>query len=116
MKGLSVEEDCAFKADLLTLVNVLVNFPSDLAVRSSLRAEFVSLGVLEVLAGLDLMDHPALNQQLSLFRDEMADDLAESNKKEKRNVAVNPKADNPLEVTATELIRKVCVERKTELC
>lgn len=109
-----------FKADLLTLINVIVNFPTDVAVRMKLRNEFIALGVLEVtkrkrkrekrerekkritfffslclilfcllysnhcflqlLSGLDLMDHPMLNQQLSLFREEMAEDLADSAK------------------------------------
>lgn len=42
----------------------------------------------QILSGLDLMDHPALNQQLSLFRDEMQDDLADTAK-----LAANQESD-----------------------
>lgn len=49
MKGLSVEEDCGLKADLLTLINVIVNFPTEVSIRMQLRNEFISLGILEVV-------------------------------------------------------------------
>ncbi len=79
VKAISIEEDCKLKSDYLTLVNVIVNFPNDLAIRIQWRNEFISLGLLDFFPGLELMDFPALNQQLNLFRDEMAEDLAEKN-------------------------------------
>lgn len=74
VKWLSVEEDCALKAQLLTLINVIVNFPMDLHIRLSLREEFVALGIMDILSGLDMIDDPALNQQLNIFREEKRED------------------------------------------
>ncbi len=74
MKLLGVEEDCEVKVDVLTLINIIVNFPMDLTTRMALRGEFVALGITELLVGLDMIDAPALNQQLAIFRDEQSHD------------------------------------------
>lgn len=79
VKLLGVEEDCAVKVDVLTLINIIVNFPMDLSTRVALRGEFVALGITELLAGLEMIDAPALNQQLAIFRDEQSHDQLDEN-------------------------------------
>ena len=81
LRQLISEDECVVKADILTLINVIVNFPIEISLRIELRNEFRALGLLDLFPGLDLMDYPALNQQLTLFRDEMSEDSDEMAKK-----------------------------------
>ena len=78
---------------ILMLVNALVGFPEELKVRVKLRAEFIRLQLLDILAALHRERHVEVVRQVEVFESEMledTDEIAKLEVRERRALRIPP--------------------------
>jgi len=78
VKSLRTEESLDYKTQCLTFINALVNLPTSLSQRIALRAEFMELGLLDLISSLkNIEEEEELQNQIEVFMNLMEEDEEE---------------------------------------